>query len=265
MARGPSPPDVRWCQLPVVADLVDRAPLGALSDTVDVDEHQYVATGTVWRAAQVASASGGRSRHPPEPSGHRGAAAEGASIVTPPASTGCRLAQVALAAIGEPADAFADARPDGRAVVYAHPADPPVWAACPPTRRRPAMLARAVMNGGRPTRRRGGRCSRPCSARRPAGCGRGRAETDVERSEAILDASRPRTAASRPAASSAARSSRPSPSAGTGATVSVRRSGGSCSTAARRRSTVRRHRRARVRAEASTVRRPRDQGGRCTS
>jgi hypothetical protein len=104
---------------------------------------------------------------------------------------------------------FADARPDGRAVVYAHiQADPLVaeaadlLAVASTTQR---LLARAVMNG-MSTDPTGWRAMFPTLfGRCPAAGDAGR-----DRSEAILEVSlRVASAASRPAASTAAPSSRP--------------------------------------------------------
>ena len=199
---------------PTIADLVERALAGfdALAVTAEPvdDEFQYVTDlGTVWRARLRAVAERPRRRAGAARCRRRDRRARrggrlGSTTRTAP-STGCRRCpRSRWRRSARPPDAsFADARPDGRAVVYAHiQADPLVaeaadlLAEATTTQR---LLARAVMNGV---------STDPAIWRAmfptlfgPGGAGR-RATPVRDRSEAILDVSlarrRPRRAGPQP-------------------------------------------------------------------
>ena len=205
---------------PTIADLVERAlsgfdALAVAAEPVD-DEIQYVADlGTVWRARlqAVASARGREAAPPGSDAAIDALVAEAARIDDPHRAIDwlSTLPQVALAALGERRlMRFADARPDGRAVVYAHiQADPLVaeaadlLAVASTTQR---LLARAVMNG-MSTDPTGWRAMFPTlfgpgAPPRATPAGTARRPSSTSRSASP-------SAASRPAASTAAPSSRP--------------------------------------------------------
>ena len=235
---------------PTVADLVERAlaAFDALAATAEpvADEWQYVTDlGTVWRARlqAVSTARGARAR-----TGRSRARRSRRSPTRPRRSrtptgrsTGCRPCP--RSRCGDRRAGlmrFLDARPDGRAVVYATSRPTRSSPGRGPARRRDHDPAAARPGGDERRvdrrRRRGGRCSRRCSGRRrrrratEVATGPRRSSTPrcevADRGEqarsqfrgAIVEALTERLLAARTRHRSAA-------------------SGGSCSTGARRRST----------------------------